>query len=95
MLKKIWDGAVGVYQAYKQDNDRAALEAVERRYEAAKEGFDLRTNFCAVGYGSYVYEEKVPVTPAQAGKIIAECAQTSADITLAMQARREKFGLKF
>lgn len=92
MLRKIWERAVNGYQSVCQQLDSDRIGALDHKIKEAREGFETRVWVGPMGHGTAI--QKIELSPERAQEIIRQAEEDRAAIIRAMDARREKYGLK-
>lgn len=93
MLKSAWNKVVQGYQTARQAIDANEIAIIDSRIKEAEQGYQTYVGPSPIWSPVYM-TGRIDLKPEEIPQIIAEKREERARIEQAMQARREKFGLK-
>lgn len=93
MLKAAWNKVVYGYQTARQAIDANEVAIIDKRIKEAEQGYMTYYGPAPIWAPPYM-NGRIELKPEEVPVVIAENRQERARIVEAMQARREKFGLK-
>lgn len=93
MLKTAWNKAVHCYQTARQAIDANEIAVIDKRIKEAEQGYQTYIGPAPI-WGPTYMTGRIELKPEEVPVVIAEQQQERARVVEAMQARREKYGLK-